>query len=82
VAPQPGGREFGWDSIFVPDSSQIPFSQMTLEDKCAQSHRGHAVRQWAEWLSRNVNVLWERQQGLEALGHKGLDFKQTNGEQR
>ena len=75
------GRGFGWDSIFVPDGADIPFSVMTTEQKNTRSHRGKAVRQWAAWLKRNQNELWERQQGRRAIGHKGLDFKPTSVEQ-
>ena len=73
------GRGFGWDSIFVPDDQpggdEVPFSCMTTEDKCKLSHRGKAVTKWADWLGRNHNALWERQQGKKSVGHKGLDFK-------
>ena len=70
------GRGFGWDSIFVPDEGNgEPFSCMTTEEKCALSHRGKAVRQWAEWLGKNQKALFLRQEGQHAIGHKGLDFK-------
>jgi inosine triphosphate pyrophosphatase len=69
------GRGFGWDSIFVPNGQSKAFSCMTTEEKNALSHRGKAVRQWADWLGRNQNELWERQRGRKAIGHKGLDFK-------
>lgn len=74
VKPMPGGG-FGWDSIFVPDGSDRPFSMMTTEEKNALSHRGKAVRQWADWLGRNQQELWERQNGKISVGHKGLNFK-------
>lgn len=51
VKPIPGGG-FGWDSIFVPDGADRPFSMMTTEEKNALSHRGKAVRQWADWLGK------------------------------
>jgi inosine triphosphate pyrophosphatase len=74
VAPVEG-RGFGWDSIFVPDDeSEVPFSQMTLESKCRLSHRGKAVRQWADWLGQNQAALWERQEGKQVVGHQGLQF--------
>lgn len=77
------GRGFGWDAIFVPDHSDVPFSQMTLEQKCRLSHRGKAVRKWADWLGPNQAALWERQEGKQAMGHEGLQFtkKWTNQEQ-
>ena len=74
VEPVPG-QGFGWDSIFVPDGSDKPFSQMTTLEKNELSHRGKAVRQWAAWLKVNQKELWERQGGRPAIGHKGLDFK-------
>lgn len=69
------GRGFGWDSIFLPDGSDVPFSCMTTEEKNSFSHRGKAVRKWADWLGLNQQELWERQSGRPAIGHKGLDFK-------
>ena len=75
------GRGFGWDSIFVPDGSDRPFSMMSTEDKNALSHRGQAVRQWADWLGDNHQELWERQNGKSAVGHKGLNFKGTYAEE-
>lgn len=75
------GRGFGWDSIFVPQGSKVPFSCMTTEEKNQKSHRGKAVRQWAAWLRRNQKELWERQGGRRAIGHKGLDFKCTSVEE-
>jgi Xanthosine triphosphate pyrophosphatase len=74
VKPIPGGG-FGWDSIFVPDGADRPFSMMTTEEKNALSHRGKAVRQWADWLGKNQQELWERQNGKASVGHKGLNFK-------
>lgn len=75
VEPNPG-RGFGWDSIFVPDGCDEPFSQMSLAEKNHLSHRGKAVRRWADWLGRNQDALWERQEGRQSLpGHKGLDFR-------
>lgn len=75
VPPEPG-RGFGWDSIFVPNGSAHPFSQMSAAEKNSLSHRGHAVRQWASWMSRNQQALLERQQrtGSVVLGHQGLKF--------
>jgi inosine triphosphate pyrophosphatase len=74
VAPiEKGG--FGWDSIFVPDGEEETFSCLSTERKNQLSHRGSAVRQWANWLSINRDALMERQDGIPAIGHKGLDFK-------
>jgi Ham1 family len=73
VPPEPG-RGFGWDSIFVPDAADRTFSQMSMTEKNALSHRGHAVRQWADWLGRNQDALLARQQMKGVLGHQGLTF--------
>ena len=80
VAPVQG-RGFGWDSIFVPKDSDIAFSQMSTLEKNQVSHRGKAVRAWADWLSVNKNELYERQSGRPAIGHKGLDFKTSFAEE-
>ena len=80
VAPVQG-RGFGWDSIFVPDGESMPFSCMSTEKKNLLSHRGKAVRKWAEWLGKNQEALWDRQQGRPAIGHKGLDFKISYAEE-
>jgi inosine triphosphate pyrophosphatase len=73
VAPEPG-RGFGWDSIFVPNGFDRPFSQMSMGDKNTVSHRGKAVRQWADWFVHNQENLRERQQKKGVLGHQGLSF--------
>lgn len=74
VAPiEKGG--FGWDSIFVPDGEEEPFSCLSTEQKNKLSHRGNAVRQWTAWITRNRDALVQRQDGIPAIGHKGLDFK-------
>lgn len=79
------GRGFGWDSIFVPDTDsndeELPFSLMETEEKNKLSHRGKAVRKWADWLGRNQKELFERQCGRPAIGHKGLSFKASNAEE-
>ena len=80
IEPIPG-RGFGWDSIFVPDGEDKPFSMMSTEEKNGLSHRGKAVRKWAKWLGVNQMELWERQGGRPAIGHKGLDFKIQHAEE-
>lgn len=42
------GTGFGWDSIFVPNGEDQPFSCLSTERKNELSHRGSAVRQWAK----------------------------------
>lgn len=81
VPPQPGGG-FGWDSIFVPSNHTKPFSQMSISEKNIVSHRGRAVRRWADWLGDNEDALWDRQEGRTSLpGHKGLNFRGDYAEQ-
>ena len=75
------GRGFGWDSIFVPDGQDLPFSCLSTEEKNKLSHRGSAVRQWVKWLNVNKDAIFERQNGKKQIGHKGLDFKTTSPEQ-
>lgn len=53
---------------------------MSTEEKNQLSHRGKAVRQWADWLGHNHQELWERQLGRRAIGHQGLSFSNTGKE--
>ncbi|KAL3935344.1 MAG: hypothetical protein SGBAC_009115 [Bacillariaceae sp.] len=80
VAPT-GKGGFGWDSIFVPNGQEVTFSCLSTEQKNELSHRGDAVRQWVRWLSANQEALALRQDGVPAIGHKGLDFKSYSAEQ-
>jgi XTP/dITP diphosphohydrolase len=54
ITRRPKGRKgFGFDPIFFADGSAKTFGELTLEEKCAVSHRGAAVRKFARWyLSR------------------------------
>jgi XTP/dITP diphosphohydrolase len=48
-----GKRGFGFDPIFLPDGGAKTFGELTLEEKCAVSHRAVALRKFAKWyLSR------------------------------
>jgi XTP/dITP diphosphohydrolase len=47
-----GGGGFGFDPIFVPRGSALTLAQMTLERKCAVSHRARALREFGAWLNR------------------------------
>lgn len=55
IARRPRGkRGFGFDPIFVPDGGARTFGELTLEEKCAVSHRAVALRKFAKWyLSRD-----------------------------
>ncbi len=46
-----GSGGFGFDPVFLPDRSAKSMAQMTLEEKCAVSHRGQAMRKFGSWFS-------------------------------
>jgi XTP/dITP diphosphohydrolase len=49
-----GRRGFGFDPIFVPDGGAKTFGELTLEEKCAVSHRADAMKKFARWyISRD-----------------------------
>lgn len=45
-----GNGGFGYDPVFVPDETGLPFACMTPEAKDAVSHRGRAMRKLAAFL--------------------------------
>jgi len=45
-----GENGFGFDPVFVPLGSRRSFGEMTMEAKCAVSHRGEALREFAAWF--------------------------------
>jgi len=47
-----GSSGFGFDPIFIPEASEKTFAEMSLEEKCAISHRGRALSKLAEFLIR------------------------------
>jgi XTP/dITP diphosphohydrolase len=47
-----GENGFGFDPVFLPTGSQRSMGELTLEEKCAISHRGDAMRKFAAWYSR------------------------------
>jgi XTP/dITP diphosphohydrolase len=55
ITSRPRGKKgFGFDPIFLTDGGGKTFGELTLEEKCAVSHRGDALRKFAKWyLSRD-----------------------------
>ena len=52
IALSPSGcGGFGYDPVFVPENSDLTFSEMSAEAKNAISHRGRASRKLIEYLS-------------------------------
>ncbi len=49
-----GEQGFGYDPVFVPDGYMISFAQMKLEEKNKISHRGLAVKKFAEFLKVKI----------------------------
>jgi XTP/dITP diphosphohydrolase len=49
-----GSKGFGYDPVFAPseDLMRRTFAEMPAEEKNAISHRGRALRTFAEWLGR------------------------------
>lgn len=55
---QPRGTEgFGYDPIFVPESHDRTFAEMTLEEKGKLSHRAHAFSKLVDFLQSSGKVL-------------------------
>ncbi|MCM4161161.1 non-canonical purine NTP diphosphatase [Antarcticibacterium flavum] len=47
-----GDKGFGYDPVFQPDGSNKTFAQMSMEEKAILSHRGKALRDLIEYLSK------------------------------
>ncbi|MDQ6606682.1 MAG: non-canonical purine NTP pyrophosphatase, partial [Actinomycetota bacterium] len=54
-----GSRGFGYDPAFlpVPDGSGRSMAELSESEKDRISHRGHAVRAFADWLARRGRGL-------------------------
>lgn len=53
LAEPKGSGGFGYDPLFFSDDLNQSFGEATAEDKAAVSHRGRAIRAFAEWLRTN-----------------------------
>jgi XTP/dITP diphosphohydrolase len=50
IADEPRGTHgFGFDPIFIPEGGALTFGELSLDAKTAISHRGNALRKFAEW---------------------------------
>jgi XTP/dITP diphosphohydrolase len=50
IASSPRGENgFGFDPVFIPDGGRRSMGELSLEEKCALSHRGEAMRKFATW---------------------------------
>ncbi|WP_297464690.1 XTP/dITP diphosphatase [Thermococcus sp.] len=55
ITTEPRGKGgFGFDPIFVPSGFDRTFAEMTTEEKNEISHRGKALKAFAEWLKENL----------------------------
>jgi XTP/dITP diphosphohydrolase len=51
IADSPrGSAGFGYDAVFIPEGFTQSFAEMTPEEKNEISHRGRAIKAFAEWL--------------------------------
>jgi len=50
IFEEKGTNGFGYDSIFVPDGFTKTFAEMNADEKNSISHRGKAVRNFAEFI--------------------------------
>jgi len=61
IALRPHGQNgFGYDSIFVPESEERTFAQMSEEEKNTISHRAHAIADMRPYLLALQSERWER----------------------
>lgn len=50
LSEERGKGGFGYDSIFIPDGSDLSFAELSIEAKNLMSHRGRAMRQFFEFI--------------------------------
>lgn len=64
VIVEPSGEGgFGWDTCFLPEGHNVPFSAMTMDEKNQISHRARALTQFAEYCQANVEDIYLRMEG-------------------
>lgn len=51
-----GASGFGYDPVFLPDGSSRTLAEMSLDEKNALSHRGHAVRKLVAFLKSTAGL--------------------------
>ncbi|WP_456421801.1 XTP/dITP diphosphatase [Thermococcus sp.] len=55
ITTEPRGKGgFGFDPVFKPRGFDKTFAEMTTEEKNKISHRGRALRAFAQWLRENL----------------------------
>ena len=47
-----GSGGFGYDSVFLPEGSDLSFAELPMEEKNRMSHRGRAIRQFFEFIRK------------------------------
>ena len=54
IKEEHGDAGFGYDPIFMPEGFDRTFAEMTADEKNYISHRGKAIRNFADWLKSNI----------------------------
>ncbi len=65
IVPPVTAGGFGWDSIFVPEGHEAPFSSMELGEKNRISHRARALRRFVDYLQQHEDAV------IEAIENNG-----------
>jgi XTP/dITP diphosphohydrolase len=53
IAREPrGSNGFGYDPVFIPEGHERTFAEMSADEKHSMSHRGRALRAFAEFVRR------------------------------
>ena len=50
---QKGSEGFGYDPIFMPNSSKLTFAEMDNDEKGKISHRGKAIKKLVDFITKN-----------------------------